>query len=106
VPGIREMPGKYRQVFERRGTRSRETGKAVAPAGRGLGHTLRVTTTFVWAGWAVSERTAAASMRAQGLVGRLRRHHWVTRPDRAGRLVPHRVSSSFSAVAIKRKVVR
>ena len=41
-------------------------------------------TTCVDAGWAVSEKTVAASMAAQGLVGRpKRRYRCLTRPDKA-----------------------
>jgi putative transposase len=56
-------------------------------------------------GWRVSEKTVAASMRRQGLVGRptRRRFRSLTRPDKAAAPAPDLVKRDFSAPAINLK---
>jgi transposase InsO family protein len=59
---------------------------------------------LVDAGWAVSEKTVATSMRAQGLVGRpKRRYHCLTRPDKTAVPFADLVKRDFSAAAINEK---
>lgn len=55
-------------------------------------------------GWAVSEKTVAASMAAQGLCGRpKRRSHNLTRPDKAAEPVADLVKRDFTATKINAK---
>ena len=55
-------------------------------------------------GWAVSKKTVAASMAAQGLCGRpKRRRHNLTRPDKAAAPVPDLVKRDFTAPKIDAK---
>jgi transposase InsO family protein len=64
----------------------------------------RVHDDLVDAGWAVSEKTVATSMRAQGLVGRpKRRYHCLTRPDKTAVPFADLVKRDFSAAAINEK---
>jgi putative transposase len=64
----------------------------------------RVRDDLVDAGWAVSEKTVAASMAAQGLVGRpKRRYHCLTRADKAAIPFPDLVKRDFSAAVINDK---
>jgi putative transposase len=64
----------------------------------------RVHDDLVDPGWAVSEKTVAASMAAQGLVGRpKRRYHCLTRPDKTASPFPDLVKRDFSAPAINEK---
>lgn len=52
------------------------------------------------AGWAVSEKTVAASMARQGLMGRpKRRYRGLTRPDKAAKPIADLVKRDFSADA-------
>ena len=61
----------------------------------------RVHDDLVDAGWAVSEKTVAASMAAQGLIGRpKRRYHSLTRPDKAAKPFADLVNRDFSAGAV------
>ena len=81
--------------------------KAVREAFEASGATYgspRVRDDLVEAGWSVSEKTVAASMRAQGLVGRpKRRYRCLTRPDKAAQPFPDLVKRDFSAGAINEK---
>jgi putative transposase len=81
--------------------------KAVREAFEASGATYgspRVHQELVEGGWAVSEKTVAASMRAQGLVGRpKRRYRCLTRPDKAAQPFPDLVKRDFSAGAINEK---
>jgi transposase InsO family protein len=56
-------------------------------------------------GWRVSEKSVAASMRRQGLVGRRtrRRFRSLTRPDKAAAPAPDLVKRDFTAPAINLK---
>jgi transposase InsO family protein len=56
-------------------------------------------------GWRVSEKTVAASMRRQGLVGRptRRRFRSLTRPDKAAAAAPDLVKRDFTAPAVNLK---
>jgi putative transposase len=64
----------------------------------------RVHDDLVDAGWAVSEKTVAASMAAQGLAGRpKRRYHSLTRPDKAAKPFADLVNRDFRAPAINDK---
>jgi transposase InsO family protein len=64
----------------------------------------RVYDDLVNAGWAVSEKTVAVSMRSQGLVGRpKRRYHCLTWPDKAAVPFADLVNRDFSAAALNDK---
>lgn len=64
----------------------------------------RVHDDLVEAGWVVSEKTVAASMASQGLVGRpKRRYHCLTRPDKAAKPFADLVNRDFSAPAINER---
>lgn len=64
----------------------------------------RVHADLVDAGWVVNERTVAASMAAQGLLGRpKKRRRCLTRPDKAADPVPDLVRRDFTAGAINQK---
>jgi putative transposase len=59
---------------------------------------------LVEAGWAVSDKTVAASMAAQGLVARpKRRYRCLTRPGKAAEPVPDLLRRDFSAGTINEK---
>jgi len=72
--------------------------KAVREAFQASGGTYgspRVHDDLVDAGWVVSEKTVAASMASEGLVGRpRRRYHCLTRPDKAAQPFPDLVSAT------------
>jgi transposase InsO family protein len=64
----------------------------------------RVLNDLVEEGWKVSEKTVAASMAAQGLVGRPKKHRRsLTRPDKAADPVPDLVKRDFHAERVNEK---
>ena len=64
----------------------------------------RVHADLIEAGWVVNERTVAASMAAQGLMGRpKKRRRCLTRPDKAADPVPDLVRRDFTAGVINQK---
>jgi putative transposase len=87
--------------------RRAELDKAVAEVFEGSGGRYgspRVHDELVKAGWAVSEKTVAASMARQGLVARPKRHfRSLTRQDKAAKPVPDLVKRDFSAAGINQK---
>lgn len=96
-----ERPPTPRQA--RRGALDKAVREAFEASGGTYG-SPRVHDDLVDAGWAVSEKTVAASMRSQRLVGRTkRRYHCLTRPDKAATPFPDLVKRDFTAPAINEK---
>lgn len=81
-----------------------EAVRAFFDASDGTYGSPRVHADLLDAGWVVTERTVAASMAAQGLVGRpKKRRRSLTRPDKAADPVPDLVKRDFTASAINQK---
>ncbi len=78
--------------------------KASFDASGGRYGSPRVHDDLVEDGWAVSEKTVAASMTAQGLVARPKaRRRCLTRPDKAAKPVPDLLKRDFHASRINEK---
>lgn len=87
----------------RRAGLDRAVAEAFEASGRRYG-SPRVHAELKDAGWAVSEKTVAASMARQGLVARpKRRSRCLTRQDKAARSAPDLVKRDFSAAAVDMK---
>jgi transposase InsO family protein len=81
-----------------------EAVKASFDASGGRYGSPRVHDDLVEDGWGVSEKTVAASMAAQGLVARPKRHRrCLTRPDKAAKPVPDLLKRDFGASRINEK---
>ena len=96
-----DRPATARQL--RRAELDQAVAKAFEASGGRYG-SPRVHRELVEAGWAVSEKTVAASMARQGLVARpKRRPHNLTRPGKSAEATPDLLGRDFSAGAVDEK---
>lgn len=93
-------------VSERRRGELDAAVRAAFDAARGLHGSPRLHADLREAGWKVSEKTVAASMRRQGLVARrVKRRRGLTRPEKTKKPFPDLVRRDFNACAPNRRWV-
>ena len=95
----RQQPGPHTPTEQRRGDLDAAVGKAFKDA-RGLHGSPRLHADLREAGWVVSEKTVADSMRRQRLVARrIQRRNGLTRQDKAAPTFPDLLRRDFTASA-------
>lgn len=98
-------PGPYTSTERRRAKVDQAVAEAFTAA-RGLHGSPRLYDDLRDAGWQVSKKTVADSMRRQGLIARrIKRRHGLTRQDKAAPKFPDLLKRDFTAVRPNRKWV-
>ena len=101
----RQQPGPHTPTEQRRGDLDAAVGKAFKHA-RGLHGSPRLHADLREAGWVVSEKTVADSMRRQRLVARrIKRRNGLTRQDKTAPTFPDLLRRDFTAAALNTRWV-